>query len=369
MPASRAGRRPLPAPRAVLTLVLALTLTACSAQGSGPTGTTAAVTTSAGPVTTPPASPTSPIGAAPPASPTSPTASPATTFTAALAPWRLPAPVSRAVALPDGKDLLLLGGLTTSGTSTADVIRVDPATGRSSRTGALVQGVHDAGGAVLGGESVIFGGGAGSVHDAVQRLGSGAGESAVVGRLPHPRADLSVATDSRGVAYLVGGAGGAGPDATILRTSDGKLFRPLADLPRPVRYAATAVSGTELWVFGGSDGSTATSAIQRVNTRTGAVAVVGHFPVFIEQAVAVVLGGTVLILGGLTDGHPSSAIWRLDPATGRVTRAGSLPVAVAMPAAVVAGRTAYLLGGEGTAVMDTVIAVRPGGGAGPQSSG
>ncbi|MCZ2402560.1 hypothetical protein IV498_05025 [Paenarthrobacter sp. Z7-10] len=338
---------------AVTGITAALVLSACT--GAPGTPASAAKSQAAG----------SPAASPPPefSTPPIPTETPrpaSTTFSATLAQWRLPTPVTRAVGLSSGANLLLIGGLFDSGISSAAITDINPATGQNRPLGILARGVHDAGGAHLGGRYFIFGGGGASVLDAVQSFLPGETRAAVVSRLPQLRADLSVAASGQGgPAYLVGGFDGTHPSPAVLRTTDGTTFTTLARLAQPVRYAAAAALGQQLWVFGGTVGATPTDVIQRVDTRTGAAAVVGHLPVALNEAAAVVVGGTILVLGGVVDGQPSSAIWRLDPATGHVIRAGTLPEAVAMPAAVVVDGVAYLLGGENPAALATVIEIRP----------
>ena len=323
-----------------------VTLTACSPPSSS---TYPADTSSAVP------SPTA--GAATVPSPT--TAATPTRFSATLMPWRLPNPISRAVALPEGKNLMLMGGLNSSGASSAEILRINPSTGTSTRIGTLSQPAHDAGGARLGSRYVIFGGGADTVLGTVQAFTPGQASAPVIGRLPRLRADLSVTDNGSGTAYLVGGFNGANPDPTVLATTDGATFKTVATLPVPVRYGAVAAMGNYLWVIGGDRGTTPTTVIQRIDLATGAATITGHLPASLSHAVAVVLKGTLLVLGGISNGQPSSTIRRLDPTKGTVTQAGKLPQAVSMPAAAIVSGAAYLLGGENAATLDTVIRIRP----------
>ncbi len=291
-------------------------------------------------------------------------AGPPASFRATLAPWQLPAPVSRPVVLADGPDLVVLGGLTAGDTSSSGIFQIDPATGRVSQVGQLPQASHDAGGAALGGRLLVLGGGATTVHDAVQAFSAGRPAAVVVGHLPRPRADLSVAS-AGGVAYVVGGFDGATNDPAVLATRDGSTFRTVARLPHPVRYAAAAALGPYVWVLGGvgpggTDTSPATTYIQRIDPRTGQATVAGTLPVALSHAAALVVDGTLLVVGGLVGGHASPAMWRLDPATARVAPAGSLPEAVSMPGAAAAGGVGYLVGGESAVALRTVVEVRPG---------
>lgn len=291
------------------------------------------------------------------------TATPPTAFSATLAPWQLPVPVSRPVVLADGGALVALGGLTAGDTSSSAIFRIDPANGAISQVGQLAEASHDAGGAALGGRLVVFGGGAATVHNTVQAFAPGSPAAQVVGHLPRPRADLSVGTEN-GVAYVVGGYDGTSADPAVLATTDGSTFRTVAQLPHPVRYGAAAALGGYIWVFGGvgnggTDNYPATSYIQRIDPHTGQATVAGTFPVAISHAAALVVDGTLLVVGGLVGGHASSTIWRLDPATASVTPAGTLPEEVSMPGAATVGGVGYLVGGENSTALRAVVEIRP----------
>ncbi|MGH9307557.1 MAG: hypothetical protein ACRD0I_11840 [Acidimicrobiales bacterium] len=322
-------------------VILALLVSACGGAAPGSKATTGA---------NPAGSNHSPRTAAP--------ASPPTAFQATLAPWQLPAPVSRPVALSDGSGLVVMGGLTASDTSTSAILKIDPAKGQVSRIGDLAQASHDAGGAVLGGRFVVFGGGAVNVHDAVQAFSPASGTTKVISHLAGPRADLSVATVN-GVAYVVGGFDGTTLNPNIVSSTNGVDFHTVAQLPHPVRYIALAALGPYLWVIGGTDGTNATTDIQRIDTRNGSAQIVGHTPVPLDHAVAVVLDGTIVIMGGVVGGKPSAAIWRLDTTNNTLVPAGTLPYAVSMPGAATVGGAAYLVGGEGPSPLSTVMVVRP----------
>ena len=149
-------------------------------------------------------------------------------------------------------------------------------------------------------------------------------------------------------AYLVGGYDGASYDAAVLATSNGSTFRTVATLRVPVRYAAVAGSGNDIWVFGGLTPAGLTRDIQRVNLATGRAAVVGHLPAPVSGATAVTLAGQVFVAGGLTaSGAASRAVLAYDTAHRSVTPAGTLPVPVSNAAAAVVGGTAFLVGGYG----------------------
>ena len=76
-----------------------------------------------------------------------------------VAPWRLPAPVSRAVVLTDGQNLLVFGGQDASHNSTATTSQIDPKTGTVTSLGPLLPAVHDAAGVRVGRDDLIIAGG------------------------------------------------------------------------------------------------------------------------------------------------------------------------------------------------------------------
>ncbi|MGH9074327.1 MAG: hypothetical protein ACRDZQ_09455, partial [Acidimicrobiales bacterium] len=342
--------------RRALPVALAATVAACGSGGSRPARTT-----------------TEPSRPAP--APGTASSMPPGPVSAALLPWGLPAPVSRPVVLAHGSDLLVLGGLDAAGSSVATVACLHPGGGTAAAVASLAEPTHDAGGAVLGESAVVVGGGAATVYSSVQRLplhgagcgagtggGGGSGGSAtasVAATLPRPRADLSVAR-SGGTAYVVGGYDGKALDPAVLATADGVHFEVVAHLADPVRYAAVAAAGPDVYVMGGEAHGQPVAAIQRVDPATGTTTVIGHLPVPLEGASAIVLRGRILVLGGEAGGRPSNGIVAVDPATGAATMAGHLPEAVAYAGAAVVGGAGYLVGGEGPAPLATVVRITGG---------
>jgi N-acetylneuraminic acid mutarotase len=262
--------------------------------------------------------------------------------------WQLPAPLSRAVALPAGSSLRLLGGLSSGNTTTPAIATIDPQTGQSSQLGTLGQPVHDAAGAVIGGRDVVFGGGAATVGSAVQVFANGTASS--LSRLPAPRADLAAATVGNRVV-LVGGYDGVTPSADIWETTDGVNFTVLAQLPQPVRYPAVAAMGEKVYVIGGSlaGGSEATADIQVIDVAHRTATIAGQLPAALSDASAAVVGGGLYVFGGRSGGHAVDAVWKLDPVTLAPTLAARLPVATSQIAVATVGATTYLVGGENDA--------------------
>jgi hypothetical protein len=273
-------------------------------------------------------------------------------FHLAPAAWQLPVPLSRAVALPAGANLRLLGGLSAGQNTTPAIADIDPRTGHFQQIAVLADPVHDAGGAVIGGHDVVFGGGAATVGASVQVFSGGSSASSSA-RLPAPRADLVAAAVGNRVV-LVGGYDGVNPSPDIWQTTDGVTFTVLARLPQPVRYPAVAVIGKKVYVIGGSspanNGTSATSdataAIQVIDVARGTATVAGQLPAALSDAAAAVVGGGLYVFGGRSGGHAVDAVWKLDPATLAPTLAARLPVPSSQMAVATVGAITYLVGGE-----------------------
>ena len=305
-----------------------------------------------------------------------------------LAPWRLGAPISRAVvvagATSEGNQLVILGGATTGGLTASGAFDLDVTDGALTQVGDLTSTLDDAAGAVLDGQDVVFGGASSTAPSAstsasVQTLSAtapapatGAAEptSALLGTLPQPRAGATTVSVGP-TTYLVGGENSVGSDPAILATSDGRHFTVAATLPVPVLFPAVAAFHGKLYVFGGDattgpDAGNAVDAIQVVDLRTHKVTDSEHLPEALAGAAAVALGHDVFVAGG--DTAPSttgtsttttaagastgpavssvSTVWSFDPASGRSTSVGQLPVAVSHAGLAVLGSTAWLVGGE-----------------------
>lgn len=294
------------------------------------------------------------------------TTTPRASVRASDASWTLPAPVAREVVVGSGSRFTVVGGLDATKFSTASVVTVDPTTGASQPGGTLAEAVHDAAGVQAGNRILVFGGGGPSEDGTpdVQAVAAG-GTTSVVGRMPGPRSD-HVAARIGDASYLFGGYDGSAIVPDILRTTDAATFTKVGALPVPVRYPALAVVGTAVYLFGGvsnSERGIDTAAVQRFDTKSGAIDTVGQLPASLSHASAVVLGGQVYLLGGYVDNSQlSDQILRFDPATGTATAVGRLPAPVSDAAAVVLGGRGYLVGGQGAdrAPRNTVTIVTAG---------
>ncbi len=303
----------------------------------------------------------------------------APTLKVSLARWRLPDAVSRAGAAPlgDGR-ILLIGGLLSSGSSSANVGILSTSTGRFRSVATLASPTHDAGTAVLGRKAFLFGGGESTPFATVEaltlaRASAGAGGSSgvvtVTGQLPQVRADDEALTVGK-TAYVIGGYDGANGDAAVLATRDGASFSTVVDLPVGVRYPAVAADGGKIFVFGGESVSGGTTSeystpagsttpppgqqvavVQEIDPRTRSARVVGALPHAVQGAAAFELGGRIFLAGGdsYEQGTPpvsGSTIWSFDPATGSFGIAGHLAAPVAYAAVVAWKKAVWLVGGE-----------------------
>jgi hypothetical protein len=272
-------------------------------------------------------------------------------------PTELPTAISRSSLVLDGSSVLIFGGLTSAGSS-SKVLRFDPSTGAVTTDGSLAAAVHDAAAAVTGGRPLVFGGGD-EVHTVatVQAYVGQAGQ--VVGHLPQSRSDLLAVTVGSHT-YVLGGFDGSNMTADVLQTDDGVTFHTVTQLPVPVRYAALAVSGNVIYLFGGQTSSQAghqTATIQAVDVAAGTARLVGNLPQPLTEATAWVQGGAILLAGGRQGSSAVSGVMRFDPATGQSTALGNLPRPTADAPVAVVGGVAYLFGGEGATRLTGIVKV------------
>ena len=271
--------------------------------------------------------------------------------------------MSRPVVYPVGAGLLVVGGLSAADSTTPTILRVDLTGGSAHKAGSLAVPVHDAGGAVVGGRDLVFGGGSSAVTSVVQDVTPGTSPR-VVGHLPQARADLVAVSDGH-AAYVLGGFDGTRGLTTILRTRDGKTFTVVGTISLSVRYPAVALSGGTIWIFGGEHAGNQVRDIQRIDLATGHGSIAGQLTRPLAHAGAFTLGGAIFLAGGRSGNTETATVMRFDPAVVRFTPAGHLPAARSdFGIAVIAG-IAYLVGGENPKPVDTVIEVRARSGATP----
>ena len=277
----------------------------------------------------------------------------------------LPTGLSRTVAVRRGGAIVLLGGLGPGDVTTGRVWRLDVRSRRTTTAGSLAEAVHDASGAVLGGQVVVFGGGAATEVADAQAWTTGTAR--VVGRLPDGRSDSAAAVVG-GTAYVVGGYNGSAITRDIAATRSGRTFRVAGRLHRGVRYPAVTAFDGAVWVVGGdlatttgTTGGAQTAAIQRFDPATGRTTVVGRLPQPLGHAMAFTLGGRLFVAGGRSAAGATDTVWSIDPTDGAVHRAGRLPQPRSDAAVVNVGDSVWLVGGERTgplAPLRSVVRVR-----------
>lgn len=277
---------------------------------------------------------------------------------AGFARWRLPGAVARegVVAVPGRPgQVLVTGGMLPGNRSTATVIRLDLATGRSYPMPPLGIPVHDLASGLYAGSPAVFGGGNATEQSAVQVPSRPHWRTAA--HLPTTRSDLSVVGIGTRT-YVIGGYDGVNVPREVLRVGAGGGLQRAGRLATGVRYAATAAVGDAVYVFGGEVDHRELAQVQRFDTRTGRTRVVATLPRALGHAVATTVGGHVLLIGGRIDPNTqTAAMWWFDPATKAFRRAGSLPVATSDSAVVNVGSQIWVLGGEAPQVTDRVIVI------------
>jgi YVTN family beta-propeller protein len=274
----------------------------------------------------------------------------------------LAAPVQDAAsaAIPRGR-AMLLGGLTASDVSRADVVVAGSTGGRSA--GVLPEAVHDTAAVRIGKSVYLFGGGtnSGKQSDAIVRVPVGGGPAAVVGRLPAPSSDQAAASIG-GDAYVLGGYTGSRWLDTIVVWRPDTRARVVARLPFPLRYAAVAAAGPRLVIAGGSlESGSASDAVLEYVPGHGVVRL-GRLPAPTTHAAAAALGPIVYVIGGrgAALGSLTRRIVAIDTARRRILPAGSLAAARSDLAAI-GLRTRILLAGGRTAAgaVDDLSELRP----------
>jgi hypothetical protein len=263
----------------------------------------------------------------------------------AAAPYRLPAPVQREVAVVSGMGVIIIGGLNAAKVSTNGVFRLDPASGRVSPLGVVPNAFHDAAGALLRGSVFVFGGGEGQGTSTVQRFDLRTRRGSVVARLPRALSDLVAATIGP-TAYLVGGFDGRIPRSEIYRTSDGRHFTLAGRLPIGLRYPAVAAVGGNLVVAGGITASGASSVAYLFDPATGRTRSIGRLPAPVGHSSALALGNRIYVVGGAdANGRTRGRVVAIDPAARKVLPVAGVARVSDAGAVVVAGR-GLVIGGE-----------------------
>lgn len=325
-------------------VLLGALLLAAGCAGTSPTATT-------------PPAPTPSSTSSTPIHPVAPAVR-ASQAVASYASWRLPYAISREGVVGSGANgqFILAGGMLPGDLSATKAIQVDLTTGRTSALPSLGVPVHDVAAGSYAGLPAVFGGGNATEQSVIQVLRGNSWKQ--VTHLPTTRSDLSV-VQVAGRTLVIGGYDGTSTPTAVLAVGPHGGLSTFGKLVVGVRYAATAVVGTEVYVFGGEVNSRELDTVQRVDGQTGRTTIVARLPHALGHAVAAYVGGRVLLIGGHVDPNTrTSQMWWFDPLSHAFTRAGKLPVALSDSAVAVLGKEIFLLGGESTSVTDRVVVIR-----------
>ena len=152
------------------------------------------------------------------------------------------------------------------------------------------------------------------------------------------------------------------PLRSIFAYTPGRALRVVAEMPRPLRYAAVAAVDGRVYIAGGTSGTTARREILRFDPASGRVARIGRLPHPLTHAAGAALGGRFYVLGGRGAGLSTqrAGILAVEPATGRVRRAGRLPLALSDLSAGSFATHLTVVGGRDAAgrVQDEIWSVR-----------
>ncbi len=246
-----------------------------------------------------------------------------------------------------GRRILILGGLDSADSSTGEVRAIED--GRSRTIGRLPTVFHDGAAIRIGSFAYELGGGDGIRQlDQILRVDPATGATTRVGRLPAPSSDHAAAILGDH-AYVVGGYTGTSWLNTIVSWRPGRSARVVARLPTPLRYAAVTAAGGKLVVAGGSlPNGTASRAVYVFDPETRAVRRLGKLPAPTTHAGAAALGNRALVVGGRSakPNTPTARVVAVDPLSGRIRIVGRLPQPLSDAAVATLGRTVMVAGGR-----------------------
>ena len=126
----------------------------------------------------------------------------------------------------------------------------------------------------------------------------------------------------------------------------GRSPRVVAELPKPLRYAAAGEVDGRLLIAGGTSGVQASRDIYSFDPENGRVTSIGQLPYGVTHAAGAPLGGSLLVIGGrgAAAGTQHSGILAVSP-SGTVTVAGTLSEGLSDVAAAAVDGRVILAGG------------------------
>lgn len=163
--------------------------------------------------------------------------------------------------------------------------------------------------------------------------------------IPAPRTGAALGALSDGTLVLAGGrVDGVTVDATLLLEPDAAEWAAGPPMPYPQAFAAYAVGGDRLYLFGGTEPGRSGGALA-FDRATSTWTELAPMPSGVSRAAAVPHGDALYVTGGLgDDGAPRADILRYDPAADAWVAFAPAPQAAASHAAVVVGERLWLLG-------------------------
>ena len=273
---------------------------------------------------------------------------------------KLPAPVQDAAVAVIGDRAYAFGGLDSGGASTTAISVVHGSSVTSA--GSLPLAIHDAAAAPSGrGSVVVLGGGQVASYAGIAAFDAATGGVRIVGRLPTPLSDLSVATVA-GTTFAVGGFTGSAWSNGIVSVDGGRARR-VASLPIGLRYAAVAAVGNAVLIAGGRTEAGPSRAIYRFTPADGSVARIGTLPQPLMHASAGTLDGRMYVVGGIgAGGTPVQSVLAVGTG-GDVHRAATLPSPLSdAGVASLPGRLLVIGGSDGAGPTRAVLSIAATGG-------
>ncbi len=241
---------------------------------------------------------------------------------------------------------MLLGGLTAADTSSSEIRLLTKS--RDRRLGLLPAAVHDAAAVRLGKAVYLFGGGNLGQSDAIVRVDPATGKTSIAGRLPTAGSDVTAAAVA-GTAYIVGGFTGRQWLDTVVAWRPGTRAHVVGHLPVPLRYAAaTAVAGRVVIAGGSTPTGSASRLVLAFDPLRRRLQRLGRLPAPTTHAAAATINGLAYVIGGrgAALGTPTSAVTGIDVDARRIFRAGHLRRALSDLAAVPAKGRVLVAGGR-----------------------
>jgi N-acetylneuraminic acid mutarotase len=148
----------------------------------------------------------------------------------------------------------------------------------------------------------------------------------------------------------------------ILAWRPGHRVQVVGRLPHPLRYAAVAALGRNLYIAGGSTPTGASHDVLAFDTTTHKLTLAARLPRPTTHAAATGFGCCVYVIGGRQEqvGTPTRRIFAIQPGRRRIRTAGRLPVPLSDLGAVAQRRRILAIGGRTTAgTVDTIVELRP----------